>query len=69
MHQHGCRRAHRPVGVRGRRLPEGVVERRLIKTGQVGVPGRQEVLSGIRAGEQVILHRNTEATEEEAGGE
>jgi RND family efflux transporter MFP subunit len=37
-------------------LPEGTIERRLITSGQLGVPGRQEVLSGVEAGERVILH-------------
>ncbi len=35
---------------------KGSVERRYIKTGRVGIPGRIEVLSGLRAGEQVVLH-------------
>ena len=34
---------------------DGTIERRLIKTGQIGMPGRQEVLSGLAAGERVIL--------------
>ena len=32
------------------------IERRYVKTGRVGIPGRIEVLSGLRAGEQVVLH-------------
>lgn len=36
--------------------PDGAVERRYIKTGQVGMPGRIEVLSGLKAGERVVLH-------------
>ena len=36
-------------------LKDGTLERRLIKTGQIGLPGRQEVLSGLAAGERVIL--------------
>ena len=35
--------------------PDGGLERRLVKTGQLGMPGRQEVLSGIAAGERVVL--------------
>ncbi len=35
--------------------PDGTLERRYIKTGQVGIPGRQEVLSGLQAGDKVIL--------------
>ncbi len=38
-------------------LSDGSIERRLIKSGQIGMPGRQEVLSGVEAGEQVILQR------------
>jgi RND family efflux transporter MFP subunit len=37
-------------------LPDGTIERRLITSGQLGVPGRQEVLSGVAAGDRVILH-------------
>jgi len=37
-------------------LPDGQVERRLIRTGELGMPGRQEVLSGVEAGEQVLLN-------------
>ena len=37
-------------------LPDGNIERRLIKTGQLGTPGRQEVLSGVEAGERVLIH-------------
>lgn len=35
--------------------PDGVIERRMIRTGQPGIPGRLEVLSGLTAGERVIL--------------
>ncbi len=42
---------------------DGVVERRLIKTGRLGMPGRQEVLSGIEAGERVILHTSADGAE------
>jgi RND family efflux transporter MFP subunit len=38
-------------------LPDGNIERRLIKTGQLGMPGRQEVLSGVEAGERVLIQR------------
>jgi hypothetical protein len=37
------------------------LERRYIKTGRVGIPGRTEVLSGLRAGEQVVLHPATDS--------
>ncbi|QEG43092.1 efflux RND transporter periplasmic adaptor subunit [Roseimaritima ulvae] len=37
-------------------LSDDVLERRLIKTGNLGMPGRQEVLSGVDVGERVILH-------------
>jgi RND family efflux transporter MFP subunit len=49
-------------------LPGNVVERRFIKTGRLGMPGRVEVLSGLQAGERVILIHpiaspsNTEST-------
>ena len=36
-------------------LPDGTIERRLITSGRLGVPGRQEVLSGVEAGDRVIL--------------
>lgn len=38
-------------------LPDDTVERRLIKSGRVGIPGRMEVLSGLEAGERVIVHQ------------
>lgn len=34
----------------------GAVERRLVKTGRLGMPGRQEVLSGLEPGDKVVLH-------------
>lgn len=37
-------------------LPDGVIERRLIKSGNLGMPGSQEVLSGVDVGETVVLH-------------
>jgi hypothetical protein len=43
-------------------LPDGNIERRLVKTGQLGMPGRQEVLSGVEAGERVLIH-GTEAAD------
>ncbi len=53
---------------------DGSIQRRLIKSGSLGVPGRQEVLSGVDVGEQVILHysprnREQEDTPQPAGGE
>ena len=36
--------------------PDGAIERRYIKTGEVGMPGRIEVLSGLKAGERVVLY-------------
>ena len=35
--------------------PDQTLERRLIKTGRLGMPGRVEVLSGLSAGETVVL--------------
>ena len=43
-------------------LPDGNIERRLVKIGQLGMPGRQEVLSGVEAGERVLIH-GTEAAD------
>lgn len=37
-------------------LPDGSLEKRYIKTGRLGIPGRVEVLSGLKADEQVVLH-------------
>jgi membrane fusion protein (multidrug efflux system) len=34
---------------------DGTLERRFIKTGRLGMPGRVEVLSGLKAGERVLL--------------
>lgn len=48
-------------------LPDQTIERRLIKTGQLGVPGRQEVLSGVQAGEQVLLQHHVTETEGRTG--
>jgi len=35
--------------------PDGAKEKRFIKTGRLGMPGRVEVLSGLEAGERVLL--------------
>lgn len=35
------------------------LERRMIRTGRVGMPGRVEVLSGLQAGERVVLQTST----------
>jgi len=40
--------------------PDGTLERRLIKTGRMGFPGRVEVLSGLKAGERVVLHQSAQ---------
>jgi RND family efflux transporter MFP subunit len=37
-------------------LNDKTLQRRLIKTGRLGMPGRIEVLSGLEAGETVVLH-------------
>lgn len=44
-------------------LPDGRIERRLIKSGQLGMPGRQEILSGVEAGTQVILQHDSSQKE------
>lgn len=36
-------------------LEDGTIQRRLIKTGRLGMPGRIEVLSGLEAGDRVVL--------------
>ncbi len=36
-------------------LEDGTLQRRLIKTGRLGMPGRVEVLSGVEAGDRVVL--------------
>lgn len=41
---------------------DGTIERRLIKTGRLGFPGRIEVLSGLEAGERVVLHEVPDAS-------
>lgn len=46
--------------------PEGRVERRFIKTGRLGMPGRIEVLSGLKAGERVVLRQTTDAASDGA---
>jgi membrane fusion protein, multidrug efflux system len=42
--------------------PDGSLQRRYVKTGRVGIPGRIEVLSGLRAGEQVVVRRGAAAS-------
>jgi RND family efflux transporter MFP subunit len=37
-------------------LEDNTLQRRLIKTGRLGMPGRIEVLSGLQAGEAVVLY-------------
>lgn len=50
-------------------LPDGNLERRLIKSGRLGFPGRMEVLSGLQAGERVIVHQTSTSSESEADDE
>ena len=40
-------------------LPDETLEKRFIKTGRVGLPGRVEVLSGLKADERVVLHKES----------
>ena len=49
-------------------LPTGEVERRLIRTGDFGMPGRQEVLSGVAAGDRVLLSGGTNKASDKATG-
>jgi RND family efflux transporter MFP subunit len=48
-------------------VDEDIIEKRFIKTGREGMPGRVEVLSGLEAGERVLLHgpSDSPATDEE----
>ncbi len=41
--------------------PGDVLERRFIKTGRIGFPGRVEVLSGLEAGERVVLYKRPDS--------
>jgi RND family efflux transporter MFP subunit len=43
---------------------DGVVERRFVKTGRLGMPGRIEVLSGVQAGERVVLNPSPAAMDD-----
>jgi RND family efflux transporter MFP subunit len=47
--------------------PDGSLEKRYIKTGRIGMPGRIEVLSGLKAGERVVLAPAAGTDEEEEG--
>ncbi len=49
-------------------LPDDTLERRLIKTGRLGIPGRVEVLSGLRAGERIVLRPTGDASGDAAAG-
>ncbi len=40
---------------------DGTVERRFIRTGRIGMPGRIEVLSGLKEGEKVVLKQPSQA--------
>ncbi len=40
---------------------DGALEKRFVKTGRLGMPGRIEVLSGLKAGERVVLDPNHSA--------
>lgn len=48
-------------------MPDESLEKRYIKTGRVGLPGRIEVLSGLAAGERVVLYggAQVDATEKQ----
>ena len=43
--------------------PDDTLERRFIRTGRRGFPGKIEVLSGVEAGEVVLLHANRAGAE------
>lgn len=40
---------------------DNTLERRMIRTGRAGLPGRLEVLSGVKAGERVVLNSDSSA--------
>jgi RND family efflux transporter MFP subunit len=44
------------------------IERRFIKTGRLGMPGRIEVLSGLRVGERVVIKPSADPTGAETDG-
>jgi multidrug efflux pump subunit AcrA (membrane-fusion protein) len=46
--------------------PQGTLERRFIKTGRLGMPGRIEVLSGLSAGERVRIRPAAEVPSQPA---
>lgn len=48
--------------------PDGLIERRFIKTGRPGMPGRVEVLSGLKVGERVVLHPPADPADATADG-
>ncbi|TWT98214.1 efflux RND transporter periplasmic adaptor subunit [Stieleria varia] len=50
-------------------LPDQTIERRMIKSGSLGMPGRQEVLSGVDVGEQVVLHTANQSSSTVKDGE
>jgi RND family efflux transporter MFP subunit len=43
-------------------MPDDSLQRRMIKTGRLGMPGRVEVLSGVRAGERVVLRQSPQSS-------
>ena len=45
--------------------PDETLQRRFIKTGRLGMPGRVEVLSGLTAGERVRLRRSWSVASEQ----
>lgn len=49
-------------------LDDDSLQRRLIKTGRLGMPGRIEVLSGLQVGDKVVLHRGKTDGAESGGG-
>jgi RND family efflux transporter MFP subunit len=46
-----------------------ILERRLVKTGRLGMPGRIEVLSGVAVGETVLLHNTPQSDGNAAGSD
>jgi RND family efflux transporter MFP subunit len=49
-------------------LKDGTLQRRLIKTGRLGMPNRIEVLSGLEPGDQVVLYPDSQTRQNSQSG-
>jgi RND family efflux transporter MFP subunit len=50
-------------------VADGSLQRRMIRTGRLGMPGRVEVLSGLRAGDEVVIYDEAPAAGSNGMGE